>query len=392
MMIDVLKKPLVACLISFIAVAASTGYLFVFQDSSARERDEALEEENADGNPTEIRFGETTTLAGNRRGDLVEITFTDEISFLNQETIAIPVAVTNVGNTTNTVGFEANHIRVFGPNGRALEQTNYNSALLRDSDIRNMHNRVRYGSTFNGYFHVTYAGTGEYIIELGQNFSRHDRDEPEIVAILTFNFQNDFNEETVPATRAQAVEIPEDIEEIVIAAVDGLDRYQYISRDNTRSIALSNHEVAQLLDLPVEWLTREADNSAWIVLDLLASNGESLEIRNRSNATAENLISWTFTYDRNTYGDLRIRIHKTFDLNSNLPGISASNFALIEDGMTIEDVRDLLGSQGTMAASSGNTATYRWSQEFGGGVTRIIYVTFESGHVVAREMTEERAD
>jgi len=37
-MIDLLKKPLVACLISMVAIAASTGYLFIFQDSSTGNR------------------------------------------------------------------------------------------------------------------------------------------------------------------------------------------------------------------------------------------------------------------------------------------------------------------------------------------------------------------
>jgi len=205
---------------------------------------------------------------------------------------------------------------------------------------------------------------------------------------ISWSFRNEplvsFENSSLRIERRYEILAPdrETVEEMIITALEELPSDMFIEREGRNDV-----DLASLLEIDEAWINvtpRIVD----VRLQLLASNREPLESSNRRHATVRNFASWEFTHSRTADDTLRISIYQTFDLNPGRPGVSRSNFTIIEDGMTIEEVGELLRVNSTLTSSSGDVETHRWRQRFSGNVTLNIYVTFENGLVIAKEMTE----
>lgn len=205
---------------------------------------------------------------------------------------------------------------------------------------------------------------------------------------ISWSFENEpfvsFENSSLQIERRYEVLAPdrETVEEMIVTALESLPDDLYIEGEG-----FDDDDLASLLEIDREWLDVEP-RIAWIIFELLAANGEAVETTNRINATEETFISWEFTHWHNDHGEFRIRIYQTFDINPARPGVSHANFAAIEDGMTFEEVGELLRVNSVLTSASGNIETHRWRQQFTGNVTLNIYVTFDNGTVTAKEMTE----
>lgn len=181
---NLLKKPLFACLISIIIIALSTGYLFVFGDSEsgpqiveadppteqtvanetvyATEEDEPVSEpNNFTGNTFEFDNIEITL--GNTVGwTTVDNSFSD----FNGETVFyIPITVVNLANETH--GFNSFWATTFGSTGTRLDSI----TAFFDNDITWAGN-MRAGATQSAYWHFLYDGDGDYFIEIDDFFTQ----------------------------------------------------------------------------------------------------------------------------------------------------------------------------------------------------------------------------
>ena len=172
----------------------------------------------------------------------------------------------------------------------------------------------------------------------------------------------------------------EELHEIAIEVLSELDRTQYLGLGATGSVF--NNIIAELFGLNIEWLDEEPRILS-IAVRYLASNGEQVTQRNQPNATIENFVGWEFTYSYFNDGlSQQIIIEKTFDMNPDAPGISRSNFDLIHDGMTLEEVATLLGSVGTVSSSAGNLEMRSWQNGM-----RIIVISFQDGLVTSKSQS-----
>jgi len=211
---EILRKPVVAYLITLVVVALSTGYLIVFAPQQRLQRvvdedrlivsepdDETVELELEDQFPSETAtavygLGDSFQFEG-RRGQ-IELTFGDDISFSqsrvsidgaseDRTVMVIPVVMTNLFSDDEVAGLAPDDTRGFGADGQLLASTNYNSGQLRDTDIRNINNQIGMGASFAGNLHILYDGDGKYLIEFGRNLSRFSTFEEEVMATLVFD-------------------------------------------------------------------------------------------------------------------------------------------------------------------------------------------------------------
>jgi len=79
-----------------------------------------------------------------------------------------------------------------------------------------------------------------------------------------------------------------------------------------------------------------------------------------------------------------ITITQTYDVETDTSGITRDNFDKIQDGMTLDEVAALLGSQGSVDVASGNIEIRTWTKSFSNASTRIVSITFQDGKVTAK--------
>lgn len=122
----------------------------------------------SDSAPSELTLGDTFNF------DDFEITLGTELDFTKiknkysdhhkESVIAVPVKATNKGEETGSVNMF--FVKYFGPDGTEIDNVMY----YFDDDILNK-GSIRPNATLEGYFHLLYAGDGDYYISF-DNYSK----------------------------------------------------------------------------------------------------------------------------------------------------------------------------------------------------------------------------
>jgi len=183
----------------------------------------------------------------------------------------------------------------------------------------------------------------------------------------------------------------EEVHEFVISMLDAMDKNEYISIGqvrhsgyNTRATTiLSEIELAELFgidhELLVGHITFNPDNG----IRRINQAGDAL---NRSNVSLRiigeldesTFISWDFEYEIDNRN--RIGVTITIVHDARVAEVSLERFKMIEDGMTLHEVREIFGFDGGLSFVSGNVEVHQW-------LSGDVLITFTDGVVTAKEQS-----
>lgn len=174
----------------------------------------------------------------------------------------------------------------------------------------------------------------------------------------------------------------EEFQQAILDALNEADPYEF---RELRGFPGEEEFIAALLELDRDTFRDIAgerdDRIISISVSRLDRVGNSV---NQRDANDEDFTHWDFVYefDEET-GRLRINMRHHFDIEADMSGVTRENFDAITIGMSLDDVSDLLGSEGSVGVTSGNHEVRTWSREFGGGTTVIISIYFVDDHVTS---------
>lgn|GEM_PF-5562836 len=185
----------------------------------------------------------------------------------------------------------------------------------------------------------------------------------------------------------------EEVHEMILALLDEKDQNALLHFSNGARMSTNNvSEMAAVLGIHPDFLTVEPYIMRLQIYQV-DRNGDELTLRDRRNVTANDFMSWTYTSrivvlrGRNNEEQLNIRIYQMFDIESDTSGFNRANFERIANGMTLEQVNDLLARQGRLSSANGNVSVYTWHQ----GLTNAdvtISVTFTNDVVTGKDWSE----
>jgi len=204
-------------------------------------------------------------------------------------------------------------------------------------------------------------------------------------------------ETETPETPSVQIEEPEPVEEdnplstaskeeIQQAVIDALYAADHSTFINVGSTSCWSDYIAELLDIDSSIISPGwgSDNPRIISITLQRLDRHGNDIP-RGNASEDTFSHWDFIYEfREERGDLRLFMRQHFDIEADMSGVTRENFDAIINGMSLDDVSALLGSEGTLGVTSGNHEVRTWSREFGGGTTVIISIYFIDDQVTSK--------
>ena len=171
----------------------------------------------------------------------------------------------------------------------------------------------------------------------------------------------------------------EEIQSLVLEILEEKDNTEYIDLDHRfsdRGALMRHSQFASFLQVDSNLIQEDYFSISLRHSDI---NGDVTSWQDISQLNEGAFINWSFSYNINDNGRLFIRIKQIFNFEADTRGITRANFELIQNGMSLDEVSDLLGRQGQLSSSSDSLEIYTWQRN-----TIIISVTFENNVVVAK--------
>ena len=179
----------------------------------------------------------------------------------------------------------------------------------------------------------------------------------------------------------------EEVQDFVISMLNAIDKNEYIRIGQVRhsstgdttlaTTALGYRELADLFEIDRELLEGHVTFDRHGI-NRVNPDGDSLN-RDRSwlRITGEldesTFISWDFEYSSNS----RIGVSITIVHDAQVGKVTLDRFNMIEDGMTLDEVREIFGLDGGLSSASGNVEIHEW-------LDGQVLITFTNGVVTAK--------
>jgi len=174
----------------------------------------------------------------------------------------------------------------------------------------------------------------------------------------------------------------EEIQQAVIDVLNEADKE--IFRD-VASFGTEQDFIAELLDIDPSAIFPAVGSGEERIISVAIQRLDRFGNDVNRRYTSEDVFShWDFVYEFREDDTLRLIMRHHFDIEADMSGVTRENFDAIENGMSLDDVSSLLGSEGTLGVTSGNHEIRTWSREFGGGTTVIISIYFVDDQVSSK--------
>ena len=183
---------------------------------------------------------------------------------------------------------------------------------------------------------------------------------------------------------------------IILSHLENMDKYTMLiperqerGLDMTYTITSLSRtmNVEQALEAVANVLGIQHDNlfpSLNVRLDIQSrAQGARTSRHDRENLNENTFTHWEFTYSIDDRQRLDINIIQHFDIERSTAGFTRANFELISNGMTLDDVNQLIGRQGRLASTEDGVSRYTWFTSFTTGDVTIT-VSFRDGVVIGK--------